>query len=103
MTNIDDPSENFKTENSRENKANRQRHKRLSQEEFEFLEKYNSTAKFEESKIRHKKTPAISIKNANFLETIKGFNYSNRNDNSQKIKYPKHDSNQSNNMVASKN
>lgn len=33
----------------------------------------------------------MSIKK-NFLESIKGYNYSNRNDNSQKIRYPKHDS-----------
>lgn len=73
---------------------------KLSQEELDYLaNKYNNTTKFEESKIRHKKTPAISIKNNNFLETIKGFNYSSRNDNSKKIKYPKHEASQNSNMV----
>ena len=73
------------------------KHKRLSQEEIEFLG--NNTTKLEESKIRHKKNPAISIKNSNFLESIKGFNYSNRNDNGKVIKYPKHDSAQNNSKV----
>lgn len=74
--------------------------KRLSQDEIDYLEnKYNSTQKYEESKIRHKKTPAISLKN-NFLETIKGFNHSTRNEDGKKIRYPKHDSNQGNNAVS---
>ena len=40
-------------------------------------DKYNETAKFEESKARHKKTPAISFKTG-FIDTIKNFAQSNR-------------------------
>lgn len=49
-------------------------------------EKYENLGKYEESKYRHKKTPAISLNN--FIGTIKGFPQSNKNDNLTKIKYP---------------
>lgn len=55
-------------------------------------DKLNNTAKFEEPKTRHKKTPAISLKN-NFIDSIKGFTQSNKNENYKKIKYPKHEGN----------
>jgi hypothetical protein len=58
--------------------------------------RYN-TLDHQDLKTRHKKSPAIL--NSNFLETIKGFNYSNRHDNSKKIKYPKHESSQNSNVT----
>ena len=98
----DDSIEEYSIDPDDESRKMHHEHKKLSQEELDYLaNKYNNTTKFEESKIRHKKTPAISIKNNNFLETIKGFNYSSRNDNSKKIKYPKHESSQNSNMVGS--
>ena len=66
---------------------------KLSQDEIDYLDDKNSSSRLEESKIRHKKTPAISLKN-NFLSAIKDLNLSNRNDAGKKIKYPKHDSSQ---------
>lgn len=93
----DENLDNHVFEDPSQLKISHNKHKRLSQEEIEFLG--NNTAKLEESKIRHKKNQAISIKNSNFLESIKGFNYSNRNDNGKVIKYPKHDSAQNNSNI----
>lgn len=50
-----------------------------SQDEIDYTDDKFSTTRNEESKIRHKKTPAISLKN-NFMSTIKDINLSSRND-----------------------
>jgi hypothetical protein len=54
-------------------------------------DKYNQTEKFVEQKKGHKKTPAISLKNNFFIETIQGITHLNRNEVQRKIKYPQHD------------
>ena len=63
------------------------KHKKLSQEEIEFLGKQysNDPARVGESKARHKKTPAMFVKKTEFLETIKGYNDSATNFDSKKI------------------
>jgi len=86
-------------ENDLSTRVVKDKSKRLSQEEINsWMENNNiSGIKYEESKIRHKKSPAML--NNQFLDTIKGFSHSNRNDNSKKIKYPGNGSGQ-NNMVS---
>jgi len=99
IKNLNENSEEIKTETDKGEEAN-----------FEgktviyliFTEsKHNNAAKLEESKIRHKKTPAIFLKN-NFIDTIKGIAHSNRHDDSKKIKYPKHDANINPNVSSTK-
>ena len=73
---------------------------KLSQEQLDFIRKeHENASKYEESKSRHKKNAAISIKNHNFLETIQKFPDFPQNEEDQMIRYPKHDSGQQNHMV----